>query len=138
VSEPMGRILQANVESGYRHFLDLVARGRNMLPDHVDTIGQGRVWTGRKALELGLVDGLGQLPDAIAAAAKRAKIDNYRVKFIEKPLTAREQLLKQIADSLGFASTSRWSQWTHALTQLTRLEDPLHMYTLCDTCSLSY
>lgn len=138
VSEPMGRILQANVESGYRRFLDLVARGRNMLPEHVDTIGQGRVWTGRKALELGLVDGLGQLPDAVAAAAKRAKIENYRVKFIEKPLTAREQLLKQIADSMGFASTARWSQWTHALTQLTRLEDPLHMYTLCDECSLSY
>jgi protease-4 len=134
----MGRILQANVESGYRRFLDLVARGRNMLPEHVDTIGQGRVWTGRKALELGLVDGLGQLPDAVAAAAKRAKIENYRVKFIEKPLTAREQLLKQIADSLGFASTARWSQWTRALTQLTRLEDPLHMYTLCDECSLSY
>jgi protease-4 len=138
VSEPMGKILQANVESGYRRFLDLVARGRDMLPERVDAIGQGRVWTGRKALELGLIDGLGQLPDAVAAAAKRAKIEDYRVKFIEKPLTAREQLLKQIAESLGFASTARWSQWTHALTQLTRLEDPLHTYTLCDACSLSY
>jgi len=124
------------VEAGYKRFLDLVARGRDMLPDEVDKIGQGRVWTGQKAFELGLVDSLGQLPDAIAAAAKRAGVTDYQVRFIEKPLSAREQLLQQLADSLGFSASVRWTQWTRALADLTRLEDPLHTYALCDACSL--
>lgn len=140
ITEPMGRVIQANVESGYQRFIELVARGRNMQPEHVDTIAQGRVWTGRKALELGLIDGLGQLPDAVAAAARRAGIEDYRVRFIEKPKTAREQLLQQIADSLGLslASAPRWSQFAHALAELTRLDDPLHTYTLCESCSVAY
>ena len=104
ISDPMGRILQANVEAGYKRFLDLVARGRDMLPDDVDKIGQGRVWTGRKAHELGLVDSLGQLPDAIAAAAKRAGLTDYQVRFIEKPLSAREQLLQQTRRQHGLRS----------------------------------
>jgi protease-4 len=135
----MGRILQANVESGYRRFLDLVARGRDMLPEQVDKIGQGRVWTGQKAFELGLVDALGQLPDAVKAAARRAGIeDDYQVRFIEKPLSARERLLQQIGDSLGLSANARWSQWARALGQLVRLDDPLHTYTLCESCSVSY
>jgi len=104
----------------------------------VDKIGQGRVWTGRKAHELGLIDGLGQLPDAVAAAAKRAGMKEYQVRFIEKPLSAREQLMQQIADSVGFASTTRWTQWARELTQLTRLDDPMHTYALCDICAVVF
>jgi protease IV len=138
ISEPMGNILQANVEAGYKRFLDLVSRGRDMLPEQVDKIGQGRVWTGRKAHELGLVDELGQLPDAIAAAAKRAGMTDYQVRFIEKPLSAREQLLQQIASSMGFASVTQWTQWARELSQLVRLDDPLHTYALCDVCAVAF
>jgi protease IV len=137
ISDPMGRILQANVEAGYKRFLDLVSRGRDMLPEDVDKIGQGRVWTGRKAHELGLVDGLGQLPDAIAAAAKRAGLTDYQVRFIEKPLSAREQLLQQLAGSMGFVSSTSLGQLAHALGNLARLDDPLHTYALCEACSLA-
>ena len=138
ISDPMGRILQANVEAGYKRFLDLVSRGRDMLPEDVDKIGQGRVWTGRKAHELGLVDGLGQLPDAIAAAAKRAGLTDYQVRFIEKPLSAREQLMQQLAGSMGFVSSTSLGQLAHALGNLARLDDPLHTYALCETCSLAF
>lgn len=138
ISDPMGRILQANVEAGYKRFLDLVSRGRNMLPEDVDKIGQGRVWTGRKAHELGLVDGLGQLPDAIAAAAKRAGLTDYQVRFIEKPLSAREQLLQQLAGSMGFVSSTSLGQLTRALGDLARLDDPLHTYALCEACSFAF
>jgi protease-4 len=138
ISDPMGRILQANVEAGYKRFLDLVSRGRNMLPEDVDKIGQGRVWTGRKAHELGLVDGLGQLPDAIAAAAKRAGLTDYQVRFIEKPLSAREQLLQQLAGSMGFVSSTSLGQLARALSDLARLDDPLHTYALCEACSFAF
>ncbi len=142
ISDPMGRILQANVESGYRGFLALVARGRDMVPEEVDKIGQGRVWTGRKALELGLVDALGQLPDAVAAAARRAGITDYEVRFIEKPLSAREQLLQQLADGLGFASSARfpapWTELAREFVDLTRVDNGPHTYALCDACNLVF
>jgi len=138
VSDAMGHILQANVESGYKRFLDLVARGRNMAPEQVDKIGQGRVWTGRKAHELGLVDGLGQLPDAITAAAKRANLTDYQVRFIEKPLSAREQLLQQIADSMGLAATGPLSRLARSLADFVRLDDPLHTYALCEACNAAF
>ncbi len=136
ISEPMGRILQANVETGYTRFINLVARGRGMTPEQVNKIGQGRVWTGRKAMELGLIDKLGQLPDAIAAAAKRAGVTDYQVRFIQKPLSTREQLLRQIVGGMSFTSVTaaRFAEWTHALTDLARLDDPLHTYALCEAC----
>ncbi len=138
ISDPMGRILQANVEAGYKRFIGLVSRGRDMPPEQVDKVGQGRVWTGRKAHELGLVDGLGQLPDAIAAAAKRAGLTDYKVRFIEKPLSAREQLLQQLAGSMGFASSALLSEFARAIRNLARLDDPLHVYALCEACTLAF
>jgi protease-4 len=70
-------IFQQSVEDGYRDFLDVVAEGRNLTPEYVDTIGQGRVWIGEKARGLRLVDHLGDVDDAVAAAAKRANLTEY-------------------------------------------------------------
>lgn len=78
-------VFQQSVERGYRDFLGVVAEGRNLTPDYVDTIGQGRVWIGDQALGLKLVDSLGDIDDAVAAAAKRANLTDYdRVRMIEE------------------------------------------------------
>ena len=76
--------LQKHVNHGYTLFLKRVADGRTaaghkMTAADVDKIGQGRVWTGRKALEIGLVDQLGNLNEAVAYAAKLAKVQDYSV-----------------------------------------------------------
>ncbi len=77
--------MQAYVNNGYRQFLSRVAAGRKMKAEDVDKIAQGRVWTGRQALGIKLVDRLGTLDDAIAEAAKRAKVKDYAVaSFPEK------------------------------------------------------
>ncbi len=77
--------MQAYVNNGYRQFLSRVAAGRKMKAEDVDKIAQGRVWTGRQALDIKLVDRLGTLDDAIAEAAKRAKVKDYAVaSFPEK------------------------------------------------------
>lgn len=68
---------QSDVERIYSIFVSRVADGRNMTAEQVDAIGQGRVWTGADALGIGLVDKLGSLDDAVAQAAKMAKIDKY-------------------------------------------------------------
>lgn len=84
IDEMGGAALQKHVNHGYALFLKRVAdgrtaAGRKMTAADVDKIGQGRVWTGRKALEIGLVDQLGNLDEAVAYAAKAAKIKDYSV-----------------------------------------------------------
>jgi protease IV len=65
------------IESLYAQFVQRVATARNMTPDAVDAVGGGRVWTGAQALEHGLVDALGTLPDAIAEARRRANLPDH-------------------------------------------------------------
>ena len=79
-------ILQANIENGYREFIGRVAQARRMTPARVDEIGQGRVWDGGTARQIGLVDQFGGLSDAIAYAARQAKLDPAKVHavYLEK------------------------------------------------------
>ena len=72
-------ITQAEVDQIYDQFLKRVADGRKMTKDEVNVIARGRVWTGRDALRIGLVDQLGGLPDAIAFATNNAKLKNPKV-----------------------------------------------------------
>ena len=79
LSPAAGAAMQAYVDRGYKLFISRVAAGRHMTAQRVNEIGQGRVWTGQQALALKLVDRLGTLDDAIAEAAKRAKLIDYEV-----------------------------------------------------------
>ncbi|WP_420606888.1 signal peptide peptidase SppA [Novosphingopyxis sp.] len=85
-NETFDRVAQSTIENGYRDFLTRVAKSRHMTTSQVDAIGQGRVWAGGTARQLGLVDRLGGLDEAIAEAAKRAKLktDDYHVRTIEE------------------------------------------------------
>ncbi|RZJ63413.1 MAG: signal peptide peptidase SppA [Flavobacterium sp.] len=71
-------VIQSDIEHIYGTFLKRVADGRKMTVAQVDSIAQGRVWTGAEALKIGLVDKIGGMDDAIKAAAKLAKIKEYR------------------------------------------------------------
>lgn len=85
-------VFQQYVDRGYQLFLQRVAEGRGMKTADVDSIAQGRVWTGRQALKNGLVDKLGTLDDAVAEAARRAKVTNYGVKAYPEPMDWWEAL----------------------------------------------
>ena len=86
-------IIQKSVERIYDTFITHVSKGRNMSKEEVDKIGQGRVWTGKDALELGLVDVLGGLEDAIKIAAKMAKLESYRIKSLPEQIDPMEELI---------------------------------------------
>ena len=73
------QILQTQINRIYDTFVQRVADGRGLTKEQVDSIGQGRVWSGQQALERGLVDRLGSIDDAIAAAASKAGLDDYRL-----------------------------------------------------------
>ncbi|WP_423604644.1 signal peptide peptidase SppA [Sphingomonas sp. MS122] len=102
-NETVDRVLQSGIEQGYRRFIGLVSQSRRMTPQRVDEIGQGRVWDGGTARQLGLVDRFGNLSDAVAEAAKRAKLDPAKVHavYLEKEPSWFEQLVAGFAAGSG-------------------------------------
>ena len=77
LNETECNLLQSFINQGYELFTGRVAQGRGMAQDSVKAIAEGRVWTGEQALKIGLVDQLGNLDDAVKAAAKIAKVEKY-------------------------------------------------------------
>lgn len=86
LSEGWKEYFQKEIESGYQTFITRCANGRHTTTEHIDSIGQGRVWAGTDALEIGLVDELGSLDDAIAYAAKLADLDVESYNIEELPV----------------------------------------------------
>ncbi len=89
-------ILQEGVEDIYQVFIKRVADGRRMNIEMVDEIGQGRVWSGYNAKELGLVDEFGGLNRAIEIAVEEAGLDNYRIVSLPKQMDPIEELIKSL------------------------------------------
>lgn len=87
-------MLQKYVGNTYNDFTALVARTRGLRQSYVDSIGQGRVWTGADALELGLVDEMGGLDKAIAYAAQKANLTDYSLKYYPKQESLMDLLMK--------------------------------------------
>ena len=87
-------IMQNYVNDGYTLFLERCANGRKMSVEDIDKIGQGRVWTGSKAKELGLVDEIGDLDKAIGIAAQRAGLGEYVVKSYPEVTDFMTELLE--------------------------------------------
>ncbi|MFN4299066.1 MAG: signal peptide peptidase SppA [Thermaurantimonas sp.] len=94
------QFLQRYIDKFYGGFLKKVASGRGLDSLYIDSIGQGRVWTGEWGLKLGLVDVLGGLQDAIDIAAKKAGLDAYKIVTYPEPVDPFKVILKQ----LGFDS----------------------------------
>jgi protease-4 len=92
------QIIQNGVERVYATFIGRVAEGRKKSTADIDSIGQGRVWSGSDAKDLGLVDELGGLNDAINYAAKKANIDKYRILELPKSKNLVEQIFNNVDD----------------------------------------
>ena len=121
----LAKAIQLSVERGYRQFLSIVADGRKLDPRIMDSIAEGRVFDGKKAQELGLVDKLGTMQDAIASAARIAGISTYSAEFLHKPLSIKNKLLQQF--SLNIAAVLKPSHLSlEPLGRLYRLLAPLH------------
>ncbi len=133
--------MQFGIEHGYRRFLETVAKARGMTVDEVDEVARGRVWTGQAAAELGLVDKLGGLDAAVAAAAARAGLSDYEVVWPEAAMSLRQRLLQRF---MHLAAT--WSPRTQpaegalaglltdlqaSARSLLQWNDPRHLYAHC-------
>jgi protease-4 len=106
-SPEANQLIQAGVDSTYRHFLTIVAASRHKSPADIDKIAQGRAWDGGTARQLGLVDGFGGMSEAIAKAAELAKLGDERgVRYLEPMRGFREQLLDVFASDSDEDSAS--------------------------------
>lgn len=99
-NEEESLVLQKYIESGYDLFITRCADGRSKTKAEIDSIGQGRVWTGSQALKLGLVDKIGGIEDAIKIAAEQAKVTDYSI----AKYPAKKDLFAQIFED-SFSNT---------------------------------
>lgn len=100
LSESQKAWLQREVDSIYSTFTGRVAEGRRKPQSFIDSIGQGRIWSGTRALELGLVDRLGGLQEAIDCAARMAKLgDDYRLREFPEPENFLDQIFGKTSSS---------------------------------------
>ncbi len=120
-------IIQKGVDDIYEQFKQRVADGRGMTKEEVNVVGRGRVWTGRDALNVGLVDELGGLKDAIAYAAKNAGIKESKVLYY--PLVKEDkfaEFIEQLEDSEEIEASTKTPEipesLMHYYNQLKELE----------------
>ena len=150
-SRPLGRevadSLQQIIENNYRRFIQLVAEGRNLELKDVEKAAQGRVWAGKTAGELGLIDKFGNLQDAVKSAAELAGLEEYDTIYIEQELTAREKLIQRLNQFLIQAFNRFRGQAAHplvelygdvseSLQQMMTLNDPRGVYSYCMVCQI--
>lgn len=100
-------ILQSSVEKIYSTFVNRVSNGRNLLPESVDSIGQGRVWCGVDALRLHLIDAYGGLTDAISIAAEMSGTENYSLVDYPKQEEGFEAMMKMLTEEMTTRKISR-------------------------------
>jgi protease-4 len=93
-------LMQQNIEDGYDLFVSHVAEGRKMTKEQVDDVGQGRVWSGENAKEIGLIDEFGGLQKAIDLAAEIEGLENYRTVALPAQLDPFQQMLQTGTDNL--------------------------------------
>ncbi|MGB2264798.1 MAG: signal peptide peptidase SppA, partial [Glaciecola sp.] len=146
--DSLGNLIQRNIERGYEKFITLVAENRNMTLEQVDSIAQGRVWIGTTALELGLVDELGTLNEALSSAAELAELTDYEVTYIERTLSPKEQFIQELLRNASVWLVNTQVDQSNSplvglirsvvkdINGITRLNDPKATYALCLECQL--
>ena len=100
-------IMQSSVEKIYSTFVSRVSNGRNLLPESVDSIGQGRVWCGVDALRLHLIDAYGGLTDAISIAAEMSGTEKYSLVDYPKQEEGFEAMMKMLTEEMATRKISK-------------------------------
>ena len=136
----LARVIQSNIEHGYQRFIKLVSESRNMTLEEVDEIAQGRVWAGEKALEIGLIDNLGNMEDAVKRAADLADLEDYKTFYPSLPLEWTDQILKQFFSKVVGIFGSRVGskdlikRSVELVNDLETYNDPKGIYLKCLDC----
>ena len=139
----LARAIQSEIEYGYQRFIELVAEGRNMTPEEVDSIAQGRVWAGEKALQIGLIDNIGNLDAAIERAAELSELKDYKTIYPSQSTDWKDQLINQFFSKITSIFTNQIEskplikKSLEFANQQDDLNDPRGIYLKCLDCFLN-
>lgn len=89
-------MMQAMIERGYDLFTRRCAEGRKMQQDDIKKIAEGRAWLGKDALDIGLVDALGNIDAAIAQAAELAEVEEYAIEYYPEAVDQMQEMIKML------------------------------------------
>lgn len=140
LSPELATIIESQLQHGYRMFIEGVAAGRDLPVEKVEEIARGRVWSGTDALRLGLVDQIGGLEQAVAAAVRLAGLetDGFRVEEFRQE---REYGFRRVLDLFGQAQVRELKGWMApwsamapvdaAVRSLRWIKDPRGIYSHC-------
>lgn len=142
-------MLEQRVAAADRQFRELVARGRNLEPEQVAELAEGRIWSGQDAYQLELVDALGGLPEAAAMAAELADLTAWELDYLETPPSARDLLLDRLLHggvgrvTSGLLADSQLAHWyrllrpaTDQVSLLQLVNDRQQLHALCVNCTI--
>lgn len=147
LSPEVQQMMQLSIEYGYKRFITLVADARKRTPEQIDKIAQGHVWTGEDAKANGLVDSLGDFDDAVAKAAKLAKLKQWHLDYYQDEPT----VLDMVMDSMTGSVRAMLPEAIQAMLpaplvsaantvkaegdKLAAFNDPQNRYAFCLTCA---
>lgn len=139
--EQLKNAIQQTIVYNYDQFLQIVARGRNLEKSRVAELAQGRVYDGRTAQTLGLVDKLGSLEDAIGGAAELADLEEFTTEYIQPPVSIKDHFLNFFTTGLAYLTDTSVSHnpvvirfqktFRNHLEELPLLHDPRGVYAQC-------
>ena len=138
----LARAIQSNIEYHYQRFITLVSESRSMTLEEVDEIAQGRVWAGETALELGLIDNLGNMDDAIERAAELAELEDYQTFYPALPSEWTYQLFSQLFSQIKYFIDSKAEEKIlikksfELINDFKLFNDPKSIYLKCLDCLL--
>lgn len=149
MSDDAKSIVQSGVNNIYQRFLNIVAEARERSTDEIHEVAQGRIWSGVKAQELGLVDELGSLEDLYGGIAEDLDLSDYSIKQIRRPMSFQEQFFQTLMEQTSIASLKGLAKNNKLLgfffdnsslnSQLEFLSDPAagfnhSVYAFCGIC----
>jgi len=141
-NERLINLYKTTIKNVYDKFIKLVSEGRNISIEKVNEIAMGKIWTGKQAVDLDLVDEIGSLNDAIKKAAELSNSDNYNIKrFYQKTNTVID-FIPFLNNKLGFPSFSVFNKedlglgysFSNLFKDISDYNDPKSLYYLCGTC----
>jgi protease-4 len=147
LSDPVKDIINQSIQQGYKQFVAQVAQSRGLSFEAVDAVARGRVWSGLAAKELGLIDRLGGLREAIDSAAERAELSKFEIVYVEDTPTFEENLAEFLEKTSILGSRPQSTNpgpiqfliatLNEDLRAILALNDPKNVYALCLVCQLS-
>ncbi len=139
VNEELDAIFARWASGAYEHFVNNVAADREQDRDYIRSIAGGRVWLAPKALELGLIDELGDLEAAISAAAAAAGLEDYRVNYVVQEPSLAFRLLRQFSGRMGIGLDPDYRRWGSRLSEFLGILEGISQPTatvICTECVL--